>query len=332
MDLSIYGRDKDANATTYTNLTDQIKFGGKYQPKSGTTSAIVLQAFSRTPDTDNIDGIKYSKNSTIYFATTDSGTPENILGRPKYTDNVSGNSITDANKKTGAATGGSVTITGDATGFVSAYLDTTSSKLYAETLKLKSNNGLNYIDLSDYSSIDVESKYTIQTGSGTLWGLGSGYIKEWDKSADDFVKVYKVDGSFNKLSLNSKNNIIAWNQDDGVYSIIHNPTTTISTTATNTNTTSAAATATTTTVSTSVNTGWVKAANGTWSYIKTDGTKATSWINDKKNWYYLNTSGALQTGWINDYGTWYYADASGAILYNTTVDGYVLGTNGAWIG
>ncbi|POO88629.1 hypothetical protein C1H57_25050, partial [Clostridium sp. 2-1] len=36
-------------------------------------------------------------------------------------------------------------------------------------------------------------------------------------------------------------------------------------------------------------------------------------------------------GWLNDNGTWYYLNSSGAMLYNTTVDGYVLGSNGAWI-
>ena len=39
----------------------------------------------------------------------------------------------------------------------------------------------------------------------------------------------------------------------------------------------------------------------------------------------------MKTGWLNDNGTWYYLNASGAMLSNTTVGGYVLGANGAWI-
>ena len=39
----------------------------------------------------------------------------------------------------------------------------------------------------------------------------------------------------------------------------------------------------------------------------------------------------MQTGWINDKGTWYYCNGSGAMLANTTVDGYTLGANGAWV-
>ncbi|GAA0077092.1 hypothetical protein UT300005_14700 [Clostridium sp. CTA-5] len=57
----------------------------------------------------------------------------------------------------------------------------------------------------------------------------------------------------------------------------------------------------------------------------------TGWVNVNGTWYFLNASGAMQTGWINNNGTWYYTNASGAMLSNTTVDGYKLGANGAWI-
>ena len=65
------------------------------------------------------------------------------------------------------------------------------------------------------------------------------------------------------------------------------------------------------TLKTSDSTGWVKNADGTWSYINTDGGKAT--------------------GWINDNGTWYYCNESGIMLANTNVGEYVLGDNGAWV-
>jgi glucan-binding YG repeat protein len=55
------------------------------------------------------------------------------------------------------------------------------------------------------------------------------------------------------------------------------------------------------------------------------------WINDNGVWYYFKANGAMSTGWVNDNGIWYYFDTSGAMLTNTTVDGYVLGANGAWI-
>ena len=52
-------------------------------------------------------------------------------------------------------------------------------------------------------------------------------------------------------------------------------------------------------------------------------------VNSK--WYYLNESGAMGTGWVFTNGKWYYLSNSGAMLSNTTVNGYVLGNDGAWI-
>ncbi|WP_242954144.1 hypothetical protein [Clostridium puniceum] len=39
----------------------------------------------------------------------------------------------------------------------------------------------------------------------------------------------------------------------------------------------------------------------------------------------------MQTGWINDNGNCYFCNTSGVMLSNTSVDGYVLGSNGAWV-
>lgn len=77
-------------------------------------------------------------------------------------------------------------------------------------------------------------------------------------------------------------------------------------------------------------TGWKK-INGTWYYMQSSGEMKTGWLLDGGNWYYLHSSGAMATGWVNDNGTWYYCDNSGKMLSNTTIDGYRLGSNGAWI-
>ena len=42
-----------------------------------------------------------------------------------------------------------------------------------------------------------------------------------------------------------------------------------------------------------VTAGWVQAADGTWSYNKADGTKATGWLQDGATWYYLNAGYAM---------------------------------------
>ena len=57
----------------------------------------------------------------------------------------------------------------------------------------------------------------------------------------------------------------------------------------------------------------------------------TGWLNDNGTWYYLQSNGAMKTGWLNDNGTCYYLQSNGAMAKNTTIDGYRLGSNGAWI-
>lgn len=169
---------------------------------------------------------------------------------------------------------------------------------------------------------------------GNIYVLDSGYIKKFD-GTNDWTKIYKVDGSFDSLSVYDNDNMVVWSQHDEAYSLIggkkQNDTP-------------------------SVVKGWVQSKDGTWSYNKADGTKAIGWIQDGANWYYTNASGVMQTGWqyvggmwyylnptsdgvkgamktgwINDNGTWYYCNSSGAMLANTVINGYVLGSNGAWI-
>ena len=76
--------------------------------------------------------------------------------------------------------------------------------------------------------------------------------------------------------------------------------------------------------------GW-KYINGYWYYYKSDNTRAIGWIKPDNNWYYLKDDGKMATGWLYYNGTWYYCNASGAMLANTVVDGYLLGSSGAWI-
>ncbi len=95
--------------------------------------------------------------------------------------------------------------------------------------------------------------------------------------------------------------------------------------------------------------GWVN-TNGTWYYYK-QGVKKTGWLNTEGQWYflgpnggmvkgwlswggdryYLNGSGAMEIGWNYTGGKWYYHYSSGVMAKNTTIDGYKLGTDGAWI-
>ncbi|OOM70166.1 putative endo-beta-N-acetylglucosaminidase precursor [Clostridium puniceum] len=78
--------------------------------------------------------------------------------------------------------------------------------------------------------------------------------------------------------------------------------------------------------------GWYN-DNGTWYNLSNEGKMNTKWIKDTSGtWYYLKDSGAMSTGWIEDTDSnWYYLKSNGAMAQNEYVDGYYLGTNGAWI-
>lgn len=56
--------------------------------------------------------------------------------------------------------------------------------------------------------------------------------------------------------------------------------------------------------------GWYKASDNKWKYFK---------------------DGVLQTGWIYDNGKWYYCYSNGEMAHDTTIEGYTLGSSGAWI-
>lgn len=193
---------------------------------------------------------------------------------------------------------------------------------------------------------------------GNTWALDKGVILKADGT--DFKEIYTVDRSLDHLDVYDEKNLIAW-ADEDVY-------TTVSEGKKQTET-DAGVDEDKKDETPVVKAGWDKNADGTWAFYK-DGAKVTGWLNDKGtwyyldaagtmktgwvqagSWYYLNASGAMQTGWVNDNGTWYYCNGSGAMqtgwlldgstwyylnangsmAANTTVDGYVLGANGAML-
>lgn len=89
-------------------------------------------------------------------------------------------------------------------------------------------------------------------------------------------------------------------------------------------------------------TGWA-CLNGNWYYLDADkgGAMKAGWTYADGLWYYMNeahdgTYGKMLTGWVFNGGKWYYLNeksdgTKGAMLRNTTVDGYKLGADGAWI-
>ena len=282
-----------------------------------------IQKISKAQASGDVDGAKYAKTVSTYAIADEDGNKITLLADSSKT-------IAD--------------------GKIIAYTNK-DGRVDVQTIELKTDNGFNYTDTTD---VDDESVTALDTdANGNLWRLDGGYIYKFDND-EDWTKVYKVDGSFDKMSVYDENNIVAWNEGDEVYSVISGKGTTTPTDPTPV-----------------VNKGWVKTDagwtfyntdgtqvkgqwvndGGVWYYIKADGTMATGWIQDGSTWYYLQSSGAMKTGWLNDNGTWYYLqssgamatgwlndngtwyflNSSGAMLANTTVDGYKLGASGAWI-
>jgi len=204
-------------------------------------------------------------------------------------------------------------------------------------------------------SIDVD---------GNTWAINEGKIYKF--TGTDKTTVFTCDRSLDKLSVYDDSSLIAWDGsgDGGVYTTVKEGK---AQTAAESPTTPAIPAkigwdkladgtwnfydATGTKLASK----WAN-VGGIWYYLKADGVMATGWLNDNGTWYYLTGSGAMATGWLNDNGTWYYLAGSGAMqtgwinvndkwyylnpvsggplgamLANTTVNGYVLGRDGAWI-
>lgn len=319
-DLSIYSREK--NVGSYQDVTSTVVFGGQNGHKAVSSninddgSVRVLEKLSKEQASGDVDGIKYPKSTNIYCLTDEDGKYESLFG------------IFDPSR-------GSHTpvFTTSQKCITSAYIDNTNSKLYAQTVTLKNKNGYTYVDLSDSDSTDIENKDAWAIGGGDLYCLSNGYVKDWD-GKESFEKIYKVDGAMTKIKASDKNNIVVWsdekNDDNNIYSIIANKNSSEDKVVTDdkTSTTTAAATTTDST------TGWVKANDGTWSYVKTDGTKAIGWYQDTTGtWYYSDANGIMVANKWAQYGSnWYYLGSTGAMLTNTTTpDGYNVGADGAWV-
>ena len=338
-DATIIGQDADyiyrlATVTVSTNGNSEItEINGKevgadtvFGAQSDEVSYKVIQKISKAQNSDDVDGANYAKTVTTYTLSNDKAKAISGL-----------DVVEDANVKFTVLNGK-----------VIAYVtDDTDQDVTVRAYTLKASNGFYYTDEEDESSEDCEVSddqgAAVQVDAdGNLWRLDGGYIYKFD-GTDSWNKVYKVDGSLDEMSVYDQDNMIAWCEDDEVYSVIGGKE------AKTTDTTGT--TDTTPVVTPVVTTGWAQATDGTWTYNKADGTKATGWlqlggvwyylkadgvmatgwVNDGGTWYYLAGSGAMATGWVNDGGTWYYLNANGSMAANTTVNGYVLGANGAWV-
>lgn len=75
---------------------------------------------------------------------------------------------------------------------------------------------------------------------------------------------------------------------------------------------------------------WKQDSNGWWN---TEGNSwSVGWRLVDEKWYFFGQDGYMKTGWIQDSnGKWYYLNSDGSMANNTTIDGYTIGSDGAWI-
>jgi glucan-binding YG repeat protein len=282
----------------------------------------VIQVISKAQASKEVEGIKCAKSTATYVISDKDGKKIDLLSNDENSFTVVDGKLINYN------------ISGD--------------EVEAELINLKAKSSVYYVETGDndhaklqdgQNSVDIDAE-------GNIWALSDSNIYKFDNN-EDFEKIYSVDKEYNNLSVYDKDNIVVWNSDDNIYSIISKKAEVTTDEATgNTNTTPVVAPVTTT-----VTTGWVKDSNGKWIYNNADGTRYKGWLDNNgakyyldadgimvtgwkqldNNWYFLDGSGAMKIGWINDGGTWYYLNEAGVMLSNTVINGYKLGVNGAWI-
>ena len=73
-------------------------------------------------------------------------------------------------------------------------------------------------------------------------------------------------------------------------------------------------------------------AHGLGESPQNDPTPTNAWLYESGIWYYFRNSGMMvSSGWHRLRGQWYYFYGSGAMAANTTIGGYRVGADGAWV-
>lgn len=166
-----------------------------------------------------------------------------------------------------------------------------------------------------------KTNWNLSNGNWTITASDGTLVKGWHKD--------EASGKWYMLDRNTGNMVTGWTKDiDGKWYHLNN--------------------------NGEMSTGWIKDATGKWYHLSESGAMSTGWIKDTSGkWYHLNETGAMNTGWLKDTngkwyllnesgamvtgwhkdtdGKWYYLNSDGSMAANTTIDGYKIGNDGAWI-
>jgi len=271
-----------------------------------TVRFLAIQKISKEQAEDKIDGANYAKTAVTYVLSSTDGTSISLL------DNSN------------------ISIAG---GYIVEYIEE-YGLLTIQTISLYQERGnQNYVyacnvEPEEITDMDIDIH-------GNIWKTKGGFIYKFDNYSE-WDKMYKIDGSMDRLSVYDENHMILWSEDGDVYSIKVNDTK------------EAVAEVVGSEKVLDGKLGWIQNTDGIWNYNKVEGIKAIGWLYDinqwyylnssgimqigwikeNNNWYYLSESGAMKTGWLSDNGKWYYFNTLGEMLHDTIIDGYKLGANG----
>lgn len=311
----INGIDMSAESTLF-NLTDD----------KTSVSFDVIQKISKEQSSGTIDGAKYSNNVTNYVVGKKNGAKVGFMQDEDTAYSISKGKII-AHK-------------------------ISDGKITAQSISLRSENGTNFTGIKK-AEPETFSDYDVDV-NGNLWIVSAGFIYKYN-NAQDWVKTYKVDKSMDSISVYDENNLITWNEDSEIYSIVNKVpvSNTQAENAVNSENESGSDIVNTENeiVDEKLKFGWDKNDDGTWSFINSDSTYFKGWLKENSTWYYLDENGIMQTGWIKYLNKWYYLreDGSmvtgwikvsdkwyylnndGSMVYNEVVSGYSLGSDGAMI-
>lgn len=311
----INGIDMSAESTLF-NLTDD----------KTSVSFDVIQKISKEQSSGTIDGAKYSNNVTNYVVGKKNGAKVGFMQDEDTAYSISKGKII-AHK-------------------------ISDGKITAQSISLRSENGTNFTGIKK-AEPETFSDYDVDF-NGNLWIVSAGFIYKYN-NAQDWVKTYKVDKSMDSISVYDENNLITWNEDSEIYSIVNKVpvSNTQAENAVNLENESGSDIVNTENeiVDEKLKFGWDKNDDGTWSFINSDSTYFKGWLKENSTWYYLDENGIMQTGWIKYLNKWYYLreDGSmvtgwikvsdkwyylnndGSMVYNEVVSGYSLGSDGAMI-
>lgn len=271
---------------------------------SGTTT-LVVRVYDEKPDSN----IKYSKDSHVVSEYTI---------KVKYSGSSSDNNNDDE--------------------LDSLRLETSSG----DTIKLYDDDDYDSDNKVDSSDVESNTDYYAKTASTTvnvnISGVSSKYVRVFKDHGDDISDSIKGKKASNDITLSSGTNTIVvrvyddepdddieYEDDDDKssdYTIYVKCASDSSSDSNNS------------TYYINSNSG-VTVANSTPDTATTiSNTKIIGWAQVNGRWQYYNYLGKqVINQWIFDgnYNKWYYLDSNGFMVTNTTINGYTVGADGAWI-